>query len=141
MLREKESSWWKPVKHCSMHGFSLDSEYLLLAGKEDPQNFEQSPGNARVSVRLSVTVTPAIMFRELAEKPWVQRWGSQVLGFMHRLFVMPQSSVQVDILRENISAAQRQPICGIRVAGIVKQNARLGLSWAIDFIVDTTIVS
>ena len=49
--------------------------------------------------RLRRSVTPAIIFRELAEKPWVHRWWCQVLGFMHRLSNMPQSSIHVDILR------------------------------------------
>ena len=42
---------------------------------------------------LKKSVTPAIIFRELAEKPWVHRWWNQVLGFMHRLSLMPQSGM------------------------------------------------
>ena len=64
--------------------------------------------------RLKKSVTPAIMFRKLAEKPWVHRWWSQVLGFMHRLSVMPESRIHVDILKINNSAA-----------GIVRQYASL----------------
>ena len=48
--------------------------------------------------RLKKSVTPAIMLQELAERPWVHRWWSQILGFMHRLSVMPGSSIHVDIL-------------------------------------------
>ena len=44
------------------------------------------------------------MFSELAEKSWVH---SQVLGFVHSLSVMPQSSMYVDILKHNISARQQ----------------------------------
>ena len=77
--------------------------------------------------RLRRSVTPAIIFRELAEKPWVHRWWCQVLGFMHRLSNMPQSSIHVDILRDNISAAQQHPMCGNWAAGIVRQYAGLGM--------------
>ena len=77
--------------------------------------------------RLKKSVTPAIIFRELAEKPWVHRWWCQVLGFMHRLSNMPQSSIHVDILRDNISAAQQHPMCGNWAAGIVRQYAGLGM--------------
>ena len=76
---------------------------------------------------LKKSVTPAIMFRELAEKPWVHRWWSQVLGFMHRLSVMPESSIHVDILKDNISAAQQHPMCGNWATGIVRQYASLGM--------------
>ena len=62
--------------------------------------------------RLKKSVTPAITFRQLAEKPWVQRWWSQVLGFMHCLSVMPESSIHVDIFKDNTSAAQQHPVCG-----------------------------
>ena len=44
--------------------------------------------------------------RELAEKPWVHRWWCQVLGCMHRLSIMPDGSLHVDILRDNVAAAQ-----------------------------------
>ena len=50
--------------------------------------------------RLKRNGTPAIIFRELAKKPWVHRWWSQVLGFMHRLSAMPQSSTHVDIFKD-----------------------------------------
>ena len=46
---------------------------------------------------------------------------------MHRLSNMPQSSIHVDILRDNISAAQQHPMCGNWAAGIVRQYAGLGM--------------
>ena len=36
-------------------------------------------------LKRSVTPINIIMFRELAEKPWVHRWWGQVVGFMRRL--------------------------------------------------------
>ena len=38
---------------------------------------------------LRKSVTPAIIFREFAERPWLQVWWSQVLGFMRRLSNLP----------------------------------------------------
>ena len=76
---------------------------------------------------LKKSVTPAIIFRELAEKPWVHRWWSRVLGFMHRLSLMPQSSIHVDILTDNNFDAQQHPRCGNWAAGVMKQYAGLGM--------------
>ena len=76
---------------------------------------------------LNKSVTPAIIFRELAEKPWVHRWWSQDLGFMHRFSLMPQSSIHVDILKDNHFAAQQHPRCGNWAAGVMKQYAGLGM--------------
>ena len=76
---------------------------------------------------LKKSVTPAIIFRELAEKPWVHRLWSQVLSFMHRLSLMPQSGIHVDILKEYIFAAQQHPRCGNWAAGVMKQYAGLSM--------------
>ena len=46
--------------------------------------------------RLKKSVTPAIIFRELSERPWVHRWWSQVIGFMHRLSNMPDGSIHAE---------------------------------------------
>ena len=40
---------------------------------------------------------------------------------------MPQSSIHVNILKNNISAAQRHPVCGKWAAGIVRPYAGLGM--------------
>ena len=44
---------------------------------------------------------------------------------MHRLFLMPQGSIHVDILKDNISAAQQHPECGNCAAGVMKQYTGL----------------
>ena len=77
---------------------------------------------------LKRSVTPVIIFRELAEKPWVHRWWSQVLGFMHRLSVMPESSVHRDILLDNIADAHDHPSCRNWANGIVAQYSLLGMA-------------
>ena len=68
--------------------------------------------------------------------PWqptkLNEWDSvcvlgQILGFMHRSSLMPQSSIHVDILKDNIFAAQWHPRCGNWGAGVMKQYAGLGM--------------
>ena len=46
--------------------------------------------------RLKKSVTPAIILRELSERPWVHRWWIQVVGFMHRLSNMPDDSIHAE---------------------------------------------
>ena len=41
--------------------------------------------------------------------------------------LMPQSSIHVDILKDNISAAQQHARCGNWAAGVMKQYAGLGM--------------
>ena len=52
--------------------------------------------------RLKRSVTPAVIFRELSEMPWVHRWWNQVIGFMHRPSNMPEDSIHAEILRDNM---------------------------------------
>ena len=77
--------------------------------------------------RLKRSVTPAIIFRELSEMPWVHRWWNQVIGFMHCLSNMPEDSIHAEILRDNIADAQEHPSYGNWAGGIVKQYSRLGM--------------
>ena len=57
--------------------------------------------------RLKRNVTPAIIFRELSERPWVHRWWIQVIGFLHRLSNVPDDSIHAELLRDNIADAQQ----------------------------------
>ena len=50
-------------------------------------------------------VTPHIIFRGFAERPWLDSWWSMVLGFMRRLSLLPEGSLHLDILRDNIADA------------------------------------
>ena len=76
---------------------------------------------------LRKSVTPAIIFREFAERPWLHIWWSQVMGFMRRLSNMPAGSLHLDILKDNITDAGRQSACGNWAKGIVAQFRELGL--------------
>ena len=76
---------------------------------------------------LKRSVTPAIIFWELSEMPWVHRWWNQVIGFMHRLSNMPEDSIHAEILRDNIADAQEHPSYGNWAGGIVKQYNCLGM--------------
>ena len=78
--------------------------------------------------RLKRSVTPAVIFRELSEMPWVHRWWNQVIGFMHRLSNMPEDSIHAEILRDNIADAQEHPSCDNWAGSIVKQYSRLGMA-------------
>ena len=103
--------------HCALHPLPSDIKQMV----------DIQVSFLRQLCRLKKSVIPAIIFQELAEKPWVHRWWCQVLCFMHRLSNMPQSSIHVDILKHNISAAQQHPMCGNWAAGIVRQYASLGM--------------
>ena len=46
---------------------------------------------------------------------------------MHRLSVMPEGSIHVDILKDNIFAAQQHPMCGNWATRIVRKYASLGM--------------
>ena len=74
---------------------------------------------------LEKSVTPAIIFRELFERPWVHRWWDQVIGFMHRLSNMPDDSLHAGILRDNVADAQQDPSYDNWAGGIVKQYSVL----------------
>ena len=78
--------------------------------------------------RLKRSVTPAIIFRELSELPWVHRWWNQVIGFMHRLSNMPEDSIHAEVLRDNIADARDHPLYGSWAGGIIKQYRRLGMA-------------
>ncbi|RYE04502.1 MAG: reverse transcriptase family protein [Rickettsiaceae bacterium] len=77
---------------------------------------------------LKRSVTPIIMFRELAEKPWVHRWWGQVVGFMRRLSVMPEGSIHRDILMDNIADAQDHPSYTNWANGVMRQYSLLGIA-------------
>ena len=77
---------------------------------------------------LKKSVTPAIIFRELSERPWVHRWRNQVIGFVHRLFNMPDDSILAEILRDNVADVQQHPSCDNWAGGIVKQYSRLSMA-------------
>ena len=78
--------------------------------------------------RLKKSVTPAIIFRELSERPCVHWWWNQVIDFMHHMSNMPDDSIHAEILRDNIADAQQHPSCDNWAGGIVKQYSRLGMA-------------
>ena len=52
--------------------------------------------------RLRRSVTPHIIFRELAGRPWLDSWWSSVLGFMRRLSLLPEGSRHLDIFQTTL---------------------------------------
>ena len=77
--------------------------------------------------QLRKSVSPPIIFREFAERPWLHTWWLRVLGFMHRLSEMPEGSLHLDILKDNIADARQQSHCTNWAKGITKQLQDLGL--------------
>ena len=59
---------------------------------------------------LRKSVTPPIIFREFAERPWLHTWWSQVLGFMRRLLSMPHDSLHV---RHSQRIISQMPGCSL----------------------------
>ena len=82
----------------------------------------------RQVLKLRRSISAPIIFAELAEVPWTRFWWSQVLGFMHRLGNMSESSLHRDILRDNIADALLSPAIGNWAAGVLQQYASLGLA-------------
>ena len=77
--------------------------------------------------QLRKSVSPPIIFREFAERPWLHTWWLWVLGFMHRLSEMPEGSLHLDILKDNIADARQQSRCTNWAKGVTKQFQDLGL--------------
>ena len=61
-----------------------------------------------------------IIFREFAEKPWLDSWWFMVLGFMRRLSLLPEGSLHLDILQDNIADARQPLVCANWAAGCMR---------------------
>ena len=72
---------------------------------------------------LRKSVTPHIIFREFAERPWLDSWWSKMLGFMRRLSLLPEGSLHLDILRDNIADARQPLMCADWAAGVPSSSA------------------
>ena len=77
---------------------------------------------------LRKSVMPDIIFREFAERPWLDTWWSFLLGFMHRLSVLPDDSLHLHILRDNIADAKGPFPCANWARGIEVKLAALGMA-------------
>ena len=77
---------------------------------------------------LRKSVTPDIIFREFAERPWLDTWWSFLLGFMRRLSVLPDDSLHLHILQDNIADAKGPLPCANWAGGIEVKFAALGMA-------------
>ncbi len=77
----------------------------------------------RQILKLRKSISPHVIFAELAEVPWQRTWWSQVLRFMHRLDSMDEGSLHPDILSDNIHDALGNPGCCNWAAGVQKPFA------------------
>lgn len=78
--------------------------------------------------RLRKSVSPPIVFAELAEVPWQLTWWLQVVGFMQRLANMPQARLQTENLSDNILDALQAPGFDNWAAGVQRQYTSLGMA-------------
>ena len=53
--------------------------------------------------------------------------GSMVLGFMRRLLLLPEGSLHLDILQDNIADARQPLVCTNWAAGVDRQYRDLGM--------------
>ena len=53
------------------------------------------------------SVSPPIIVREFAERPWLHTWWLRVLRFMHRLSEMSEGSLHLDVLKDNMADARQ----------------------------------
>ena len=60
----------------------------------------------RQPCQLRKSVTPNIIFREFSERPWLETRWSFLLGFVRRLSLLPDDSLHLDILRDNVADAR-----------------------------------
>ncbi len=81
----------------------------------------------RQILKLRKSISPHVIFAELAEAPWQRTWWSQVLRFMHGLNSMDEGSLHPDVLSDNIHDALGNPGCCNWAAGVQKQFASLGV--------------
>ncbi len=78
-------------------------------------------------LKLRRSVSPHVIFAELAEGPWQRTWWSQVLGFIHRLDSMDGWSLYPAILSDNIHDALGDSGCCNWAARKQKHFASLGV--------------
>ena len=64
-----------------------------------------------------------------SERPWLDTWWSFLPGFLHRLTVLPDDSLHLDILQDNIADAKGPLPCADSARGI---EVKL-LLWAFPF--------
>ena len=77
---------------------------------------------------LRKSVTPDVIFREFAERPWLNTWWSFLLIFMRRLSVLPDDSLHLHILRDNIAVAKGPLPCANWARGIEVKFAALDMA-------------
>ena len=77
---------------------------------------------------LRKSVTPDVIFREFAERPWLGTWWSFLLGFMRRSSELPDDSLHLHILRDNIADAKGPLPCANWARGIEIKFAALGMA-------------
>ena len=78
--------------------------------------------------QLKKSVTPKIIFRESSARPWLDKSWSFLLGFMRRLSLLPDGSLHLDMLPDDVAGARRQLPYDNRASGIDMHFATLSMA-------------
>ena len=126
MMRRMFDAVVKPTVSygCEVWGTFCNSDLL----PESKQVTDLQLAFFRQGCKLRKSVSAPIVFAELAEVPWQRTWWLQVLGFMQRLANMPQSSLQADILSDNILDALQAPGFDNWAAGVQRHYTSLSMA-------------
>ena len=125
MMRRLFDAVVRPTILYGCEGWALACSPGLLPQLKDMQDIQLF--FFRHLCQLCKSVTPHVIFREFAERPWLDSWWSMVLGFMRRLLLLHQGSLHLDILRDNIADAWQPLMCATWAAGVDRQFRGLGM--------------
>ena len=125
MMRRLFDAVVRPTVLYGCEVWALACSLALVPQLKDMQDIQLS--FFRNLCQLRKSATPHIIFGEFAERPWLDSWWSMVLGFMRRLSLLPEGSLHLDILQDNIADAQQPLMCANWAAGVDKQFRDLGM--------------
>ena len=125
MMRRLFDAVVRPAISYGCEVWALACSLALVPQLKDMQDIQLSFFRNLCQLRRSVT--PHIISREFAERPWLDSWWSMVLGFMRRLSPLPEGSFHLDILRDNIADARQLLVCTNWATGVDRQFMDLGM--------------
>ena len=74
------------------------------------------------------SVTPYIIFWEFSARPWLATWWPFLLDFVRRLSLLPDDSLHLDILRDNVAGARGLLPCANWARGVEVKFATLAMA-------------
>ena len=117
------------VKHTVSYGREVWAPACSLArGLEPKDMLRVQMAFFRQLRQLRKSVTPNVIFREFSERSWLETWCSFLLGFVRRLSLLPDDSLHLDILRNNVADARGPLPCANWARGFEVKFAALGMA-------------